>query len=129
MADFSLNVNFKLERNLIPQFIDGVQDATQRALLDAGHETVDLVRGRTPFDPKKTSGRHLNDPQVRQYGKNTVYIQWLAQNNGYYYGPIQNATQYQNYSTPGTGPGFMDEAALILPKLALDYVERYMPQL
>ena len=128
MAGFSLNVNFKLERNLIPQFIDGTEYATQRAILDAGHQVVSLVEPYTPYDPKVFHS-HLNQPQVRQYGKNTVYVQWLAQNDGYYYAPIQNATQHQNYSTPGTGPGFMDAANEMLPKLALDYVERYMPKL
>lgn len=123
----SLNVHFRLDKNVVPAYAEGVEHATQRALLDAGHQVVDLVAPYTP-DSQKAHARKLNQPQVRQYGKNSVYVQWLANNRGFYYAPIQNATQYQHYTTPGTGPGFMDLANEMLPKLALDLVERYMPR-
>ena len=123
----TLNVNFRLDKNVIPQFIDGVQDATHRALFDAANYTVQAVEPHTPYDPEN-GGRHLNQPVVRQYGQNSIYIQWLANNKGFYYGPIQNETLYEHYSTH-PGPGFMDEAGQMLPPLALDFIERYMPKL
>lgn len=114
--------------NLIPTYIDGMVNAAQQAVLDAAAQTVQDVE---PYTPIKTGV--LSNPRVRAYGTNTwaptgvsAYIQWLAKNRGYYYGPIQNDTLYDNYTTHG-GPGFMDLAQARLADLTLDFLQRYMP--
>lgn len=116
-----LSIKTTIDFNNIPTYIDGVEFAAQQALLEAAHQVVQDVE---PYTPIKTGA--LSNPVVRQYSDDSVHIMWLANNKGYYYGPIQNETEYLHYTTHG-GPGFMDMANAELPDLVLEYMRRYMP--
>ena len=63
-----------------------------------------FVEAVTPFVPMKTGA-------LRESGSATTdgRVYWTATNRGYNYAAIQYETQYNNYTTPGTGPAWVEK--------------------
>jgi len=132
-----ISVSFDIKNNFPFLWAALPETAVQAATL-AATQALDQVHGRTPYlpdDPR--SNVHLRDSTFIQTYRNgphggTIYVQWRAKNSetGYHYGINQefgdNITQgstYKNYTTPGTGPGFMEQTWSIIEQLLPYYVE------
>lgn len=68
-----------------------------------------FVEAVTPFVPMSV-GRPTSG-QLRESGSATTdgRVYWTATNRGYNYAAIQYETQYNNYTTPGTGPAWVEK--------------------
>lgn len=130
------SVKYDLKDNF-PEFCNRYPDAIVDVMKEASRKAVDFVYPMTPYDPKGTSSNlHLRDSTFIQAYKNgrlggTCFIQWRATNpkSGYHYGLPQEwggtkAHAYQNYSTPGTGSGFMSKAWTFIEQTMPAYVSQ-----
>ena len=75
----------------------------------------EYVRAVTPFVPMKTGA-------LRESGSATTdgRVYWTATNRGYNYAAIQYETQYNNYTTDGTGPYWTEKMNPTSPEFRAD---------
>lgn len=133
-----ISVKYRLNDNL-PLFVNQYPDVVTSALKDAAKDAVDTTKDMVPYKPNDpNSSVHLRDSakiQVYQNGRlgGTCFIQWQATNprSGFHYGIVQEAggtlnppTTYRNYTTPGTGPGFMTQTWNVIQQLAPVYLSQ-----
>ena len=126
-----ISVSYSIQDNF-PFFWAALPERAVEVLQQAAKLATDQVYGMTPYDPNDTrSTQHLRDSTFYQVYRNgeaggTLYLQWRAQNpyNGYHYGINQEfgnrlspPATYRNYTTPGTGPGFMEKAWSVVEQL------------
>lgn len=77
----------------------------QRASLFLRHMAKEMIKISTPNTPKDT-GRMRLDVIIRVFYVYHCTVVW-----GKNYSVFQEKKQYQNYTTPGTGPHFAENAA------------------
>ena len=126
-----ISVRYSIKDNF-PFFWAALPDRARVVLEKAAKQATDHVYGQTPYDPNdKRTTQHLRDSTFYQVYSNgerggTLYLQWRAQNpyNGWHYGINQEfggslnpPVTYRNYTTPGTGPGFMEEAWSVVEQM------------
>lgn len=126
-----ISIRYSLKDNF-PEFWNALPERAREVLKTAAEQAADQVYGKTPYDPNdRRTTQHLRDSTFYQVYSNgprggTLYLQWRAQNpySGYHYGTNQEfggqlnpPVTYKNYTTPGTGPGFMEEAWSIIEQL------------
>jgi hypothetical protein len=82
-----------------------------------GQEYVYAV---TPFVPMKHG-------DLRESGSATTdgRVYWTATNRGYNYAAIQYETQYNNYTTPGTGPYWTEKMSPNSPEFRADVYDAF----
>lgn len=110
-------------KNNFPEVWAKLPERAIEALIKAANQGLDLAYPSTPYDPiGYRSSIPLRDSTFIQVYANgphggTLYVQWRATNpyTGYHYGINQELGfdsihgTYKNYTTPGTGPGFMEK--------------------
>lgn len=112
-------------------------DRAADALEKAAKMGIDAAFPVTPYKDNDTrTTQHLRDSTFTQVYRNgarggTLYLQWRAQNptNGFHYGTVQEFTQFENYSTPGTGPGFMEKAWSTIEQVVPELLEQEIQNL
>lgn len=125
-SGYSIKYDMAFDDHL-PTITHNLAGKTIDALKQAADEAIQEVANITPYDPNSNHpGPHLKDSAYSAAYRlgpqaGTVRITWTAKSNtsqkwpDFHYGIAQNqggadGVRYQNYSTPGTGPGFMDKA-------------------
>ena len=133
-----ISISYDIKNNF-PELWNSLPDACVDAMKLSATQALDQAYNVTPYlpDDPRTS-EHLRDSTFIQVYRNgshggTVYVQWRARNpeTGYHYGINQefgdNMTQgvtYSNYSTPGTGPGFMELTWSVIEQTVPYYLEQ-----
>lgn len=138
-----ISVSYKLQDNF-PFFWAALPEQAVAVLEKAAKAATDHVYELTPYDPNdRRSTQHLRDSTFYQIYRNgeaggTLYLQWRATNpfNGYHYGISQEfggtlnpPVTYQNYTTPGTGPGFMETAWSVVEQLVPELINQMLNDL
>lgn len=123
----SVTCKLDIKRNEIPNILKQLGNSTLDGLKVCAQDALDFVEPMTPKD----TGRLRDQTRIQVHGSGndnafgSVSISWMAQSdsaNRYRYGIAQEHNQYQNYTTPGTGPGFMAAAGNYMNQTALQYI-------
>lgn len=108
---FSTYIDLK---DSLPDISEALPDTAIQALKDVAEKARAEHEGETPMK----TGKLRDKTRIVGYKNGslggTVYIQWLAtdQRTGFHYGIVQEQGRagdnyFVDYTTPGTGPGFM----------------------
>lgn len=129
-SNSGLSIKYSMKNNF-PDFYTQYPNQVVETLREVAEDAKDFAE---PLTPMKT-GRLRESATVVVYRNGllggTVYLQWRATNprNGFHYGIVQEAggtmdppATYENYTTPGTGPGFMASAWGYIEQTAPEYV-------
>ena len=109
----------------IPGWTGTLAETTVSAVRDAAETALDYIN--ETITPKKT-GNLRDSAKVGFYKgltSGTIYVTWGARSSsGYQYagaqewgGTLNPPVQYKNYTTPGTGPGFMAQTFAVWQQL------------
>lgn len=121
-----VSIRYSLKDNF-PLFWQTMPDRARDVLKTAAKQATDQVYEKTPYlpnDPRST--QHLRDSTFYQVYSNgerggTLFLQWRAKNlyTGFHYGIMQEIMSEEEYhrTTPGTGPGYMEEAWSVIEQM------------
>jgi hypothetical protein len=132
-----ISIRYDVKDNF-PELWEELPETCVQALYKAAQQGLDYAYIRTPYlpdDPR--SNVHLRDSTFIQIYRNgshggTLYVQWRARNSvtGYHYGISQEygnrlapPATYENYTTPGTGPEFMEATWSVIEQMTPKYLE------
>ena len=115
-----ISIRYNVE-DALPDFYNAYPEITLETLRQTAQNALEATTNMTPMK----TGELRNNRQVTVYQNGrlggSIYVGWWATNDrGQHYAQYQEAgVGYTHYTTPGTGPGFMEATYNIIGENAM----------